>query len=311
MENLGPGYGARIILDSIAVANGHRLTTWELKYWRAVHDELLTHRDLSRGTASARAIPIQRMIDMIMTDPALPVHWGTNKPGMQPGVEVSEAMKQKAIDLIFKHRLHAVELAQALTEIGLHKQIINRYLQPFAFTTVIVSTVSHTNFFGLRCHEMAQAEIRHVALMMRPQLAAAPPPIQVEPGAMHLPYTTADELAEFGPELTRKISVGRCARVSYLNHNGIRAQQEDIALHDRLLAGQATGEPLHMGPFEHAATAMGPVPNLKEEYPDLSDKFLTQYGTLIQDATMQSGNFRGWKQYRKEIVGEYIGGIRR
>lgn len=310
MSPLGLGYGARIVLDSVATANGTRLATWELKYWRAVHDELLTHRELSRSTASARAIPIKRMIDLVLDDPAMPVHWGSNRPGMQPGAEISPDAKARAIELISDHRLKSVELARELDALGLHKQITNRYLQPFAFTTVLVSTVSHSNFFGLRCHKMAQAEIGHVALIMRDVLATAPPPNPVEPGGMHLPYVSANELGEWGPTEARKICVGRCARISYLNHNGIRNPADDIALHDRLIAGLATEEPGHMSPLEHACTAMGEVPNLRTEFPGLPQAFLDKYENMILTAAMQSGNFHGWKQYRKEFPGEYMGGLR-
>jgi hypothetical protein len=48
-----------------------------------------------------------------------------------------------------------------------------------------------------------------------------------------------------------KISAGRCARVSYLNHDNVRAPKDDIALAERL-AGQNPG---HWSPFEHVAMA--------------------------------------------------------
>jgi hypothetical protein len=336
-------YASRIVLDSVA-PNGHRLTTFELTYWRAVHDELMTHRDLSRCTASARAIPVERMIAGVLEDPALPVNWGTNRPGMQPGAEVPPETAAAARALILGHRDQAVELVRALSALGLHKQIANRYLQPFAFTTVIVSATSYTNWFGLRCHPAAQAEIRHVALMMQEQYAQSVPQ-EIPEGGWHLPYVRPGELEEYGLDAMIRVSTGRVARVSYLNHNGMRDINADIELHDRLISGLDKGEPGHMSPLEHVAQAMGTAPYDQREIdhatgepceaaecPYCNGEPLTMceeeaehvqtIGTglhrhgltgvdLLNDVLLSSGNFRGWRQYRKSFRGEYIGGVRR
>jgi len=89
MHEIGKGYRARIILDSINPV-GCRLTTWELRYPRMVHDELLTHRLFSRNAASSRAIPNERLIAQVLDDPAMPVWWGKNQSGMQAREELSD-----------------------------------------------------------------------------------------------------------------------------------------------------------------------------------------------------------------------------
>lgn len=76
----------------------------------------------------------------------------------------------------------------------------------------------------------------------------------------------------------KKISVGRCARVSYLTHDGKRDTQADIDLHDnRLLHPSNPDDPDHMSPFEHVAMA---------------------------SPGERSGNFIGWHQYRKDFPNE-------
>jgi hypothetical protein len=96
---------AQIIADSIS-PQGIRLTTFQLRYPRFIHAEAKTHRritidgvkyeetfdmgfmddlNLSRNASSSRAIPVERMIADIRRDPAMPVYWGSNKPGMQAG----------------------------------------------------------------------------------------------------------------------------------------------------------------------------------------------------------------------------------
>ena len=51
---------AKVVLDS--TCNGKRLITIECKYWRAIHSEIMTHRDRARNAMSSRAIPFLRLI---------------------------------------------------------------------------------------------------------------------------------------------------------------------------------------------------------------------------------------------------------
>src|SRR5579863_3407476 len=80
---------AKIILDSISPA-GVRLVTFELKYPRFIHAEFMTHRVFSRNASSSRAIPVHKMLERIRKEPAMPVHWGQNQPGMQAANEVAD-----------------------------------------------------------------------------------------------------------------------------------------------------------------------------------------------------------------------------
>ena len=78
---------AKIIKDSIS-AEGVRLTTMELVYPRFIHAEFMTHRMFSRNASSSRAIPVEKMIERVIREPAEPVHWGLNQPGMQADNEL-------------------------------------------------------------------------------------------------------------------------------------------------------------------------------------------------------------------------------
>ncbi len=73
---------ARVVADSIS-PSGVRLTTIEAKMHRYVLAEFNTHRVFSRNSASSRAIPVAKQIAAVQDDPALPLEWGANKPGMQ------------------------------------------------------------------------------------------------------------------------------------------------------------------------------------------------------------------------------------
>lgn len=276
---------AKIILDSIA-PSGRRLTTFELTYWRMVHAELMTHRVFSRNAASSRAIPIDKMIERILEDTAGPVWWGKNQKGMQAAEEllIGSPEREAAHAAWLDARDSAIKHARELQALGLHKQIANRVIEPFMHITVIVSATTYTNWFALRDHEMAMPEIAELARKMKVAFDASEPhPCKAD--EWHLPYVAKNdyhELVTAGFSLLDlvKISVGRCARVSYLTQDGRRDPKEDIALHDRLKAQH----PGHWSPFEHAAFAR------------------------VWDS-VESGNFRGWTQYRKMFEHEHVGEI--
>jgi hypothetical protein len=63
---------ARVILDSIS-PDGVRLTTLECVMHRFVLAEFNTHRMFSRNSASSRAIPVDRQLESVATDTAMPV----------------------------------------------------------------------------------------------------------------------------------------------------------------------------------------------------------------------------------------------
>lgn len=270
---------ARILADSIR-ADGEpvRLTTFELQYPRFVHSEFMTHRLLSRNAASSRAIPIERMIADVLEDPAMPVHWGSNKPGMQAGAELTSNTREEAQWYWLRARGQAVDTAREMSALGLHKQIVNRILEPWAHITVICTATDWANFYHLRRDAQAQPEIHALAdAMWEVQQASIPIPRRTYWGerAWHLPLVTDAEREEYHLNLRDliKLSTGRCARVSYLTHEGKRDPAADIALHDRLAASG------HWSPFEHAAR--------------------------VQLDPARSGNFYGWDQYRKTLPAEH------
>lgn len=284
-------FEAKILADSISEA-GVRLTTFQLRYPRMIHAELMTHRVFSRNASSSRAIPVAKMIEDIRQDPAMPVYWGSNKPGMQAGEELTGQDLEDAKAEHLAGMEDAIARAQRQIARGLHKQIANRTLEPWGHINVVVTATDYENFFILRCHETAQPEIKVVADMMRGRMATSEPQLLKE-GEWHLPYISAGELAINGINVCKKVSVARCARVSYMTHDGKQTTiQEDYALYERLLGAQ----PLHASPAEHQAT-----PDQYEEHEGLG--FVTGW-----QHEHQHGNLRGWRQLRKMLPGEFIPG---
>lgn len=277
------GPSAKVICDSLS-PYGVRLTTLEVKFHRFVLAEMNTHRAFSRNTASSRAIPYRKMRESVMTDPAVPLVWPNEQSGMQGGKGLEHLIVNACEEQWFTARDKAVESADKLYALGLHKSVINRLLEPFQYVTSIISATDWDGFWEQRDSELAQPEIREAARAMRRAYEHSSPQ-RVGRGEWHLPYINGDDLEEsYNLDLSRhdqneifkQISVARCARVSYLTHSGKRDWKADLSLFSRLI----TAYPPHWSPLEHVATP-------------------------AHDPTL--GNFRGWSQLRHDISGRGFG----
>ena len=296
-------FSARILAHS-TFRGGTPLTTFELRYPRMIHPEVMTYRVFARNASSSRAVPISKMIQDIKADTAKPIRWGKNGKGMQDHGLMSPEAQVKAERLWMKARDSALRIAGemiAMGDEGPHKQIVNRLLEPFGHITVVLTSNRWANFYVQRRHPDAQPEIKHLAdLMWEAQSQSTPK--MLEPGDWHLPYVQDFErLALFDlPEDQRedgmlsliKVSVARCARTSYRTFQGkVSTFEEDMALYDKL----AGSVPLHASPAEHQATPdtfkidmSGPKPRKVWEQPELH------------------GNLPGYVQNRKTLPNENI-----
>lgn len=202
---------AKIIADSISEA-GIRLTTFQLRYPRFIHAEVMTHRVFSRNASSSRAIPVERLIKDVLEDTAMPLHWGKNQPGMQAKEECNEPVglpdfeyhggknriETGGIDFVkretawYRSRDYAIMLARAFDKAGYHKQIVNRLLEPFSHINVVVTATEWDNFFTLRDHPDAQPEIMVLAQAMKKAMAESTPTLLKE-GEWHLPYISQQD----------------------------------------------------------------------------------------------------------------------
>ena len=234
-------------------------------YHNFVADGFVVHN--SRNSASSRAIPTSKLLERVEHDPVLPLEWGRNKAGMSADEVLSEQEEEEAKRVWLSARDAAMAHARALLALKVHKQELNRVLEPFLWHTVIVTATEWENFFALRCAAAAQPEIRAAAFKMLEAIDASKPQ-RVDYGQWHLPLVQDDERS-LDIETQKMISAARCARVSYLTHEGTREIEKDIELHDRLSSER------HLSPFEHVAT---PAPDVEFH-----------------------ANFRGWLQMRREI----------
>lgn len=268
---------AKVIADTIH--KGHRITSLQLVMPRFILAQFNTHRSFSRSTASSRAIPTAKLLDMVRTEYAHPVFWGKNQAGMQASEELEESIKQLALNEWRIAAFKAANSAEKLLELGVHKQIANRVLEPFMWAETIVTATEWDNFFNLRLHEDSQPEIQELARCMKEALDNSEP----KNSTVHLPYITFEEMEDFVQGLVTSdsesinielykyfvpISAARCARVSYLNHDQSKPDiQKDLVTAEKLISAG------HWSPFEHQAYAL-----------DKNDIY--------------SRNFIGWEQAR-------------
>ncbi len=303
-------YEAKILADSLS-PHGVRLTTMEITLPRIVLAELNTHRMFSRNSASSRAIPIEKKIEAVEADPFIPEQFGKNQKGMQADDVISESATQLA-NVVWRNAMYdAVAAARQLASLKVHKQLANRLIEPFSWQTVIITATEWSNFFALRCNAMAQPEIRKPAEMMR-EVMNASVPRQLNYDDWHLPLIFEKDLCadisniwneasgsmknNYDDMTLVKVSVARCARVSYLTHDGKRNFAADIELYDRLANSG------HLSPFEHVARPMTVY--------DAQEILLSQMkstGDAFPDVDINevfSGNFRSWVSHRKSVKNE-------
>lgn len=309
---------ATVIADSVHHATSTRITTFELVYPRFIHSEFMTHRVFNRNASSSRAIPTSKFIEQVCNEPVMPSHWGRNQKGMQAEEELSP-MEIKDAEFIWENAASAAAVyAEQLRRGQVHKQIVNRILEPFTHIRVVVTSTSWANFYGLRDHEDAQPEIRELAQAMRKAHNESTPRALLQ-GEWHLPYIayidrvgacnyckhqriTRDEPSReevYG--LLLKVSAARCARASYNNFEGRPSTiEEDLGLFAKLVENQ----PIHASPTEHQATPML-----------FGDKFINNQNPLTweqgvtsmdREGKLYSGNLLDFIQFRKLIPGETI-----
>lgn len=303
---------ATVIAHSTSSVNGKEIVTFELEYPRFIHSELMTHRLFSRNAASSRAIPVAKMIEQVRTSPAVPCHWGKNQPGMQAKEELEGHDYWEAQEQWRLAGENAADAAQAMQDLGAHKQIVNRILEPFQMMKTVLTSTEFDNFFWLRKHADAQPEIKVLAEKMWEELQDNVS-ILLQPGDWHTPYYGdgywtpfgGTDVDAFGNSLEDALAISSscCAQVSY------RLLDDSLEKAREIFKKLVESKPVHASPFEHAASPM------KEEYNDLSfgcedgDTNIPKYPDTWEkgithcdrEGNLWSGNFKGWIQHRQLI----------
>jgi hypothetical protein len=235
----------------------------------------------------------------VRLDPAYPVEWTSEQPGMQGGTPLTGFALAEAQFLWDKARLSALDLVEAYIAAHpepserLHKSLLNRLLEPYFWHTICVTATEWDGWNYQRCSPLAQPEIRVLAELMRDAHDASTPR-ELGFGEWHLPYVNEEDIveADFRGIDIRGISAARCARTSYLTQEGVRDLSKDVELFERL-CNPGDGPP-HASPLEHVATPYG----FMREAGLVWEQFAYRFPGV---AVRNLGNFSGWSQLRHEI----------
>ena len=272
------GIYAKVVAASVAVPTGIELWTLETRAPKFIDSELCKHRMLSANSSSSRAVPTSKMVSW--DNLYLPFDLRAAGKGMQNDEELP---KWKArLFRAYAKGLYGVTRGLLWPwRNQIHKQHLNRFLEPWTFQTKVITGTEWSNFFKLRLAPGAQPEIRELARCMKKAMEGVI--LQhLHPGEWHLPYVTDWEESL---ESQKARSGARCARTSFLNHDKTSTSLVvDLARAEQLARNE------HMTPFEHQAT------------PWSGEIHGTTHISRL-DSSVWSGNLRGWIQNRQLMQG--------
>lgn len=295
---------ATIVKDSIS-AHGNRVTTFELEYPRYIHAQVMTHRMFSRNSASSRAIPINRCIELSQTVSTCPDAWPINKAGMQPDGFLDESKALEAEAAWAQAHCATIAAVRSLVELGVHKEITNRLLEPFQHIKVVLTSTDFSNALYVRTHGDTQSSTNQLFKLIYKLLNNSTPELLYE-GEWHLPYieTRRDEnglldyLDDDGCRLelatAKAISASCCAQVSYRRLN--KTEDKALDIYSKLVGS----DPLHASAFEHQATPMSD----HEWQTRLGFSEIMRDFGYDEHGVLYLGNFKGWIQFRKTLYNE-------
>jgi hypothetical protein len=236
-----------------------RIVTLQMRYPRIIHSEFMTHRDRARNAASSRAVSVKKSLS---NNTFRPMDIPSEQRGMNGGNTLSLDHKRAAYGIIEQMAQFAVASCTALAQLGVHKSIVNRYLEPFSYIEVVTTATRWDHFLSLRDHPDAEPHFRELAGLIRRALDESTP----VPGDFHLPYVGAGEKANFDPDKCLRVSAARCAGISY--------QRPDFTVDKELEVCEKLVTNRHSSPLEH--------PNTSHNVP----------------ADFRSGPMVGWKSLR-------------
>lgn len=283
--------GIRAAVLAKSIANGITITTFLIDFPRFILAELNTHRAVSKNGASSRAIPVAQQIKRVQDNPVVPIHFGLNQAGMSADTEVDENTKNKGVYEWLFNANRSVVGAQILQGMGVHKQVVNRIMEPYSFMRMVVTATEWDNFFWLRLHKDADPHIAELARVMLHAYQQTPAVVLTK-DCWHTPFFAQgfwSPIVENAHGITAQEAIEHsmscCAQTSYRKLDMSTEKTEAIV--ERLF----NGERVHASPSEHIAKPI--------EFTHCNP-FIEATHIDSQD-NLWSNNFKGWYQYRQGI----------
>lgn len=323
---------AKVLLDSLSPCEV-RLSTLLISMPRSVLAEFNTHRMLSRNAMSSRAVPVTSMVRKVFDDCYIPERFSAMGPGMSEAgwlegedhkmaverwLESRDAAVIQAMKLLCRHyrdliydKVPEVQRFQRAIEawkplsVSVHKQDVNRLLEPFLYVTVVASATCWDNFFALRCDRAAHPGFRKAARLAYLALRRSRP-AHLKPTEWHLPFVGQGPLPSLVQEgqpdgnYPLRLSVARCAWTSYDAHDGPADPDKVERVYNKLIGS----DPKHPSPLEHQGEAQGFPPvlslcgNFRSGFTQLRK---TVHRENIDRYTPAPEEVMSWEEWRDEV----------
>lgn len=165
-----------------------QIVTVELTMPKILLAQLNTHRVLSKSSESSRAVSITSMIDKVKDTP---IFWEAipDTVGMYGNEKYTNIDKKAIMNKLNEIKTYLVNSSIELSEMGLHKEVVNRLLEPFALTKVLVTCTEVDNLFKLRVDKPgAQKQIKEVISEFKDQYVKAIDSVSYLSSNIHVPY---------------------------------------------------------------------------------------------------------------------------
>lgn len=308
------GIWCEMVQMSRSAVNGQEVMSFRRHYNRFIHPEIEKHRMWSLSAESSRARPTLSMVKNILKHPAGFPYIGYDCSGMQSKERAGWFVTAVYTVLSYLHMLITVGFALFSWKVlRLHKQVVNRDIERYAMINDVTTGTDLDHFLNLRIDDAADPVVQIIAeqMFLLRDLARKNCEYEVlSEGEWHVPFVTRkrDENNRLryydgkGKELTtneaKELSTVSCAQTSYRRNNDVYDPSHRVW---KLLI---ESKPVHATPVEHQATPMS-LEEVAFRFNTFSS-FLDVIDCLPPEADIvnYSGNFKGWRQHRKEIEGE-------
>lgn len=308
------GMRARAVEASVHPISGTKLLTLEIRGPKFLDAERQKHRIMSISSSSSRAKPIAAFGDIF-----LPPDIRARDKGMQGSTRLEPKQAEffrMAVEGLFQQ---AKVLVDHYTPM-IHKQHLNRYLEPWMFQDSVVTATHWKEFFELR-EQLAEPDemkrgadpnIQILARLMREAIETIPEdkwvvrqlasyPAETIP--MHLPYLRDWEREAYSTHECTQLSAARCARTSYSRHGVDESIPIEKANELDIKRAESLRKEGHWVPFEHVATP--------SRFPrvDIRGRVDIENGITHVDRLGRtwSGNFMHWIQARQLVKPDWTG----
>lgn len=285
----------KVNLIKASDAYGNVLLTYQMSVPRMILAEMEKHRNLSMSVESSRAVSLDKTTSG-STLTYVPL-WTLNQKGMR-GKRITDSDKIYELDNDWENVKNIVlEKAIALADKGIHKQNVNRLLEPFMFVDMVVTlelsaleammVLRHpasTTYEEVKPDEWddqfpAQPEFQVVAIKMWEAYKNCKLDY-VLCDEWHVPYINVDVPSQ--EQLF--YSVGRCANISY----GVN----EYSFEKFVEIGEKMMRLKHPTPTEHQCK----FPN-DNEVEFMEKRYDREYRTF--ELGKYYSNFQNWIQFRK------------